>query len=668
MNSGFFDELRRRKVYRVAVAYAVAGWAIIQFADIIFPAWDLPTWSMRLVIALVLAGFPIALIFAWVFDVTPEGLRATAPVLAPREERPHRTRRNVAILVFASAALSVAVGFFLLPRASAGRLEKSIAVLPFENFSDDKENTYFADGIQDDILTSLAKINDLKVISRTSVMGYRGKTHNLRQIGKELGVATVLEGSVRRVGNRVRINVQLINAETDEHIWAQDYDRDLTDVFAIQSDLAQKIASELRAKLSPLEKEQVSRKPTESGEAYLAFVEAQNLHAQVREYEKLLQAEQLYERAVQLDPNFGLAWARLSHLHSWLFQTYEKVPARRQRARELAQRALGLQPDLPEAHLALGYSYYYGDRDYNRAFDEFTIAQRGLPNDASVYMALGAIQRRQGRWAECTASFEKAAELSPKDVWILQNLGFTYEATRNFEAADKLYRRGLEIAPETVSLYLLLSRLQITWKGDVEAAEAVLLQVPLAQREESEVLIGWINARILQRRYDEALAFLDQVPPAQFKYDGVSHENDLVQRGFIQHLQGDPAARGTFETVRQQLQQKLATTPDYAKLHASLSHVLAFLGDKENAIAAAEKAMQLLPASVDAFDGPMLTVSAAQTFAVVGENDRALALIDHLLTAPSGLTVATLRLDPMWDLLRNDPRFEQLLTRYAPRS
>ena len=670
--NGFFAELRTRKVYRVAVAYAVAGWAVIQFGDIVFPVWDLPAWSLRLVIAVVLTGFPIALIFAWVFDVTPEGLRATAPLLASREERPHRTRRNIAILVVASVAVSAVAGFFLLPRASAGRVEKSIAVLPFENFSDQKENAHFADGIQDDILTSLSKIGDLKVISRTSVMGYRGKTHNVRQIGRELGVGAVLEGSVRRAGNRVRVNVQLINAETDEHMWSEIYDRDLTDVFAIQSDLAQKIASELRAQLSPEEQVQMSRKPTENGEAYLAFVEAQNLHSQVHDVQKLLQAEQLYERALQLDPNFAVAAARLGYLHSWMYQTHDKTPARRQRARDLAQRALALQPDLPEAHLALGYSYYYGDRDYNRALEEFAIAQRGLPNNASVHMAIAAIQRRQGRWAECTANFEKALQLSPKDTWIMQNLALTYEATRNYAAADKLYRDAIKVTPEALQLHTLLSRLQVSWKGDIAAAAAILAALPPKAQAESEVIMAWVNARVLQRRWDDALALLDKLPRTALPADSdgmMPHDANLIFRGMLHHAKGETEiARPFFEQARQHFEQKIAATPDYAKLHASLSQVLAYLGDKPGAIAAAERAMQLLPASVDAFDGPMMTIMAAQTFALIGENDRSLALLDQLLTTPNGADVPSVRLDPMWDGLRDDPRFEQTLAKHAPRS
>src|SRR5437879_4049993 len=372
--SGFFEELRRRKVYRVAAAYIIAAGFIIQIASAVFPAWELPNWTFRLLVTLLLIGFPIALILAWAFDVTPEGIRATKATTAETH-----LRRNMIVLVATGVIVSVAAGFFLLPRAAARKIDKSIAVLPFQNLSDENENAYFADGIQDDILTNLSKISDLKVISRTSVMLYRGSgIRNARDIGKALGVATLLEGSVRRIGNRVRVNVQLINANNDEHIWAEDYDRDLTDVFAIQTDLAQKIAHELQAKLSPTEKAQMSRKPTENGEAYLAFVEAHNLYLHLEDLDKLQQAEQLYERALQMDPNFALASADFSRLESWIYHNYDPAPARRERARSLAERALKLQPECPECHLALGFAFYYGDRDYESALKEFAVAQRGL--------------------------------------------------------------------------------------------------------------------------------------------------------------------------------------------------------------------------------------------------------------------------------------------------
>src|SRR5437016_8849357 len=394
MNSGFFEEVKRRKVYRVAAAYIIAAGGVIQLASATFPAWELPNWALRLVIALLLLGFPIALVLAWAYDITSQGVRATPTPAVPGSHR----RRNIVMLVLTGIVISAAAGFFLLPRLSGHKIDKSIAVLPFESLSDEKENAYFADGIQDDVLTNLSKIGDLKVISRTSVMPYRGKASNVREIGKALGVGAVLEGSVRRVGNRVRVNVQLICADTDEHLWAEDYDRELTDVFAIQTDLAQKIASELKAKLSPVEKAQMERKPTENGEAYLAFVQAHDLQCAVEDLGKLKQSEQLYARAIELDPKFALALARYSQLQSWLFHSIEPTRERRQKARALAEQALQLQPDLPEAHLAMGQSYYYGDNNYDAAQKEFEIAQRGLPNESEVY--LRSEERRVGK-ASC---------------------------------------------------------------------------------------------------------------------------------------------------------------------------------------------------------------------------------------------------------------------------
>src|SRR5436309_10321855 len=431
--SGFLEELQRRKVYRVAAAYIIAAGFIIQIGSAVFPAWELPNWTFRLLVVLLLIGFPIALILAWAFDVTPQGIRATKTTAAETH-----LRRNVIILIATGVIVSVAAGFFLLPRASARKIDKSIAVLPFQNLSDEKENAYFADGMQDDILTNLSKIGDLKVISRTSVMSYRGSgTRNAREIGKMLGVATLLEGSVRRIGSRVRVNVQLIDANNDEHIWAEDYDRDLTDVFAIQTDLAQKIASALRAKLSPNEKARLDRRPTQNPDAYLLFLQAHDYASQREMFrDTSLKAEPLFEQAIKLDPNFALAFAGLSMAESWAYHTSDPVPARREKARLNADEALRLQPDLPEGHLALGFSYYYGDRDYERALTEFEIARRNLPNEADAYSAIAAIQRRQGKWAESTANFEKADSLDPKNANVLFNLGLNYMAQRDFETAD----------------------------------------------------------------------------------------------------------------------------------------------------------------------------------------------------------------------------------------
>src|SRR5256886_7519760 len=326
---GFFGEVRRRKVYRVAAAYIIAAGGVIQLASAAFPAWELPSWTLRVLIVCLLMGFPVALMLAWAFDITADGIQAT-PDVAPSSRH---ARRNMILLVAVGLLLSAAAGFFLLPRVAAHKIDRSIAVLPFQNLSDEKENAYSADGIQDDVLTNLSKISDLRVISRTSVMQYRGRPTNLREIGKALGVSNILEGSVRRSGNKVRVNVQLVDVSTDEHLWRNDCDRDLTDIFAIQSDLAGEIAKALQAKLSPSEKSQMSRKPTENGEAYLAFFQAHDLSCAFEDSVKLKQSEQLYQRAIDLDPNFALALARYSQLESWMLRTHEGTRESRDKAR-----------------------------------------------------------------------------------------------------------------------------------------------------------------------------------------------------------------------------------------------------------------------------------------------------------------------------------------------
>ncbi len=673
----FFKELKRRKVYRVAVAYVIAAGGIIQLASAVFPAWELPNWALRLTVVLLLVGFPLALVLAWAFDVTPQGIQTTPTLpLDSGLGSGHRHRRRNILLLIASGVLASAIaGFFLLPRADATKMEKSIAVLPFENYSGQPENAYFADGIQDDILTSLSKIGDLKVISRTSVMGYRGKEINVRQIGKELGVSAILEGSVRREGNRVRVNVQLINAANDEHIWAEEYDRDLTDVFAIQTALAQKIANELQAHLSPTEEEHITHKPTENGEAYLAFVEAHNLNASLENREKLKQAQQLYERAIQLDPNFVLALANLSILHSWIYHTFEPTQAEHERAREYADRALALAPDSPEAHLARGYSLYYGGRDFEGALREFGIAQEGLPNDSGVYLVIGAIQRRQGKWKESTANLEKAVELNPNDTWPLQNLYFNYRMQRNFAAARRVIHRALTLNPKSTTLWDLQSELAIAENGDLSVAEEGLARfenarasgelTDLDQDTVAEVVLAKANILALRGKYPEALAALRQIPQ-DVRTGNPPHlkEVDLLEGQLYQHLGQPEAAHAAFLKAKEEAEKVLSIAPNDPERHAALGRMLAYLGEKEAAIAEAKRATELLPESVDAFSGPKMKEALAEVYALTGENAKAIQLLDELLSQPSDVTVAGLKIDPAMRRLRDDPEFQKLLLNY----
>lgn len=580
-----------------------------------------------------------------------------------------RRRRNALLLAGSALAALLIAGFFLLPRASAYKVDKSIAVLPFENLSDEKENAFFADGVQDDVLTNLSKISDLRVISRTSVMQYRGKPTNLREIGKALGVSNILEGSVRRSGSRVRVNVQLIDANTDEHLWASDYDRDVTDVFAIQSDLAREIANALQAKLSPAEKSQMTRKPTENGEAYLAFVQAHNLSCAFEDTAKLKQSEQLYQRAIDLDPNFALALARYSQLESWMLRTHDASSDHREKARSLAERALQLQPDLPEAHLALGFSYYYGDNNYEAALNEFEIAQRGLPNESDVYLAIGAIERRQGKWDDSTANLEKAASLNPKDAWPLQNLALNYQMLRNFDAANKTVDRALQINPRGVGLWDIKIKLAIAEKGDMTVYEQAVEKgksFEVSDEERLKMIGEEANLLLFQRKYDQVLQLaqrfqddlLARVPGLlAMKYFVIG----IAQKG----LGDDAAARTALLRSKNILEEQLKQKPEDADLRVGFAKVLAWLGEKDAAIAAAQRAMDLRPESKDAFEGPQITEQVAQVYAVLGDNARAIDLLDGLLNRPSEVTLHALKLNPAWDPLRSDPAFQALFAKYT---
>jgi TolB-like protein/cytochrome c-type biogenesis protein CcmH/NrfG len=669
--TGFFEELKRRKVYRVAIAYIVASWALAQGLAQVLPVFDISNSVIRIVIALLLIGFPVALVLAWVFDITPSGIERTSKA-EPATTSPTR-RRNLILLAASGVAISIAAGFLLLPRAVAHKVDKSIAVLPFESLSDDKENAYFADGIQDDILTNLSKIGDLKVISRTSVMSYRGKTPNLREIGKTLGVGNILEGSVRRAGNKVRVNVQLINATNDEHIWAEDYDGDLTDVFKIQTDLASQIATALQAKLSQSEKASMERKPTENNDAYLAFIQAQNLfHSSMEELGKLKEAEQIYQRAVDLDPKFATAFARYSQLESWIVHTFDNSPERRAKARALAQSAMRLQPELPEAHYALGFVHYYVDNNFAAAAREFEIAQRGLPNESEAYLALGAIQRRQGKWTESNANFEKAVSLNPKDIWTIQNLAINYEFQRDFAAANKTIDRALAVDPNALAPLQLKGKFAVEEKGDLDFAQKILARIDslqLSPEQQIKMAGDRITLYMFLRKFDEAARTAEVLPDEHLRNYPSALSGKYLLLGQIKKIAGDnAAAHELFLKAKGFAESEVHQNAEVADSHALLAEVLAWLGEKDGALAEIKRAQELLPVAKDAFGGPDILQTAAQIDVVLGETDSAISILDDLLQRPSPVTTAVLKIHPIWDPIRNDSRFQALIAKYSAKT
>ena len=666
---GFFCELRRRKVWRVAAGYSVVGWLVIQFATTVLPALTLPAWTARLVIVLVLAGFPIALILAWAFDVGTKGITVTPDPVATADCPPALPgrRKNIFVLAMAGLLISALIGYFVLSRTSSHKLGKSIAVLPFANLSSDTSNAFFADGIQDDVLTNLAKISDLKVISRTSVMPYRGQTHNIREIGKALNVATILEGSVRREGQRVRINVQLIDASNDRHLWAQIYDRELTDVFAIQSDLAQEIASALKATLAPGEQERIGRKPTQNGDAYLLYLEAHEIFGRPdRHHDDLARVETLYEKAIQLDPNFALAYARLSQVESWMFYAVEPLPAHAQKARDAAGEALRLQPELAESHLAMGYVNYYVDRDYDAALNELATARAGLPNDAGVFRAMAAILRRQGKWDESSANYAKAVSLDPKDPILLENMGMNYLAVRDYTTAARIFDRAVKAAPETFTIRELRARVEFYSKGDLGPIKGLLASWPENIDPNGTITLARFNYKMYERKFDEIIAMLDRSPAEKSR----GETSAPISKAFLKAtayaaMKDQEKARTNYEGAREKAEAAVRESPEDGPRHALLGLIYAGLGRCDEALAEGRHAVDALPEAKDAFDGPIMVMSRARIHMMCGDADTAFALLDRSLQTPAGITIQELRLDPIWDPLRNDPRFQQMLSKFS---
>ena len=659
--NGFFCELKRRKVYRVAVGYAVVGWLVIQIAATVFPPLEVPAWALRLVVITVLAGFPLALVLSWAFDVGPHGFEVTRPAVpaadCPPALRPKR--RNMYLLAAVGTAVAVAAGALLWPRHISPKRDKSIAVLPFDNLSNDPENAFFADGLHDDVLTSLANVGDLKVISRTSVLPYRGKAHNIREIGKALGVGAILEGSVRRSGNRIRLVVQLIDARTDQHLWAEDYDRDLTDVFAIQSALAQEIAHQLKAKLSAGEKARLETKPTGNNEAYMLYVRARTL-ATGSNTEERKNAIPLFEQAIKLDPDFALAHAQLSRLQSWIYFSIDPTPARREQARASLDEAVRLKPDLAETRLARGFFRYYCERDYDGALKEFNAAREGLPNDAEVIRFIGAIQRRLGEWERSTKSYRSAVSRNPKDPVLIRNLALNYVATRDYPRAIRTFDKAIELAPQDFEIQSLRAWVDVYASGDFTRFHRLLANAPDGPNTSPVAALARFNVQLFERKFDEAIASLAKTPFENMRGETSAPLPKAFLAAQAHRAKGEAEqARIAYEQALPVAERALAESPADAARHALVGLIYAGLGRNEDAVAAGRRAVEILPESKDAFNGPILVISLARILTMTGAHDEAVSLLQRSLGTPGGITLSELRLDPTWDPLRQHEGFQK---------
>jgi len=673
--SGFFEELQRRKVYRVAAAYVIAAGFIIQIGSAVIPAWELPNWTLRFVIVLLLIGFPVALILAWAYDLTAEGIQTTASV--PGQHR----RRNVTLLVVAGVVISIAAGFFLLPRASARKIDKSIAVLPFENLSADKENTYFAEGIQNEILTKLATVRDLKVISRTSTAKYQSKPANLKTVAQELGVSTIVEGTVQRAGDKVRVNVQLIDARTDAHLWAKSYDRDFKDVLSVESEVAAQIADALKANLSPVESHVLAAARTENTEAYDLFLRGQYEFHQAESgvsaagYDR---ADAFYRQALALDPNFAeaaadLARSRLSR--HWFVSPL--TPAELEEVKTLVDRALALAPTSPEAHFALGLFFYWGHRQYEDALAEFNRTLELQPNNADARAFCAWVYRRRGEWERSLTDSQRAEELDPRDASIPMNIGVTCYALRLWKDAERAELRALAIDPHNTQAAMFLVLIRLTMTGDVASARRALEDFPEVIKGlpggaggprgatgagDITAVIGWpAYLDVTERRFSDATQAVEN----RVVNDERAHLQQLAGRVVIHLLAGEPeAAKSLAEEALPLLEARFRERPEDTFVMTELSWVYLALGRDTDALRLSRQAADTISMEKDALAGPSFEIGLAEIEARAGAPEEAVKRLRRLLAIPAGgaASIAALKMDPVWDPLRDRPDFQQLLS------
>jgi TolB-like protein/Tfp pilus assembly protein PilF len=675
----FFGELKRRNVYKVAVAYLVGGWALAQGLAQVLPVFGVPNWVIQLLVLLIILGLPVALGLAWAFELTPQGIKRTETA----DAMPEATRRKKYVWIYVVVIGGLlSIGLFFLGRYSAVPTKyaavdtsmKSIAVLPFENLSDDKQNTYFADGVQDQILTNLARVADLRVISHTTVRQYKsGEPRNLREIGRQLGVTHVLEGSVQRAADRLRIAAQLIDARTDSQIWAETYDRTAADLFAIQSELAESIVAQLQAKLSPQQKADIEARPTQDLVAFELYLRAKQtvdsylIADDVRA--AVLSALQSLDQAIKRDPDFVSAYCYIARANDLLyFFDLDPTPDRILRAEAAVRAALRLRPDSAEAHFAMADFLFRCHRDYDGALKELAIARPGLPNDAAFFILSGYINRRRNNWAQAERDFSDAIALDPRNPNAYNLLADTYNLQRRHLLAAQVYDRVLAAGERTPIVFYRRDSALFNGTGD-----STELRDVLAKNPDMDIGGGQTAYRVLFALIDRDFAEAERVLAASPREDFQDIDYSFYYpkawfEGMIARAKGDSArATAAFSAARTILEQRLAAKPEHARTLAVLAQVDAGLGRKELAIQEAQHAVDLMPVSKDIYDGALVLEGLAQVYTWTNEPDRAIELLQKLVTMPGYTNYARLKLHPMWNPLRGDPRFEKIVASLAPK-
>jgi serine/threonine-protein kinase len=671
----FLRELKQRRVYRAALAYGVAGSVLVQIGGTVLPIFHAAEWVQQLFVSLVAVGFPFALVLAWAFDITSSGIQRTPSASGPRVSS-RRQVWSLALVGTAMAALALSVYWFWHPWKTLTPVlpnrivsEKSIAVLPFQNLSTEKENAFFANGVQDQILTNLAKVADLKVISRTSVQTYNlDATRNLPLISQQLGVAYVLEGSVQRAGKHLRVSAQLEDARTDTQLWADTYDRDLADVFAIQSEIAQAIVVQLQAHLSPQEKAQIEQRPTLDLEAFDLYLQAKELIDSYLDASDpkadFLKALRLLDEATERDPKFVLAYAYAARAHDLLyFLDLDPTPARMARGQAAAEMALRLQPDSAEAHLSMADYYFRCLRDYDRAQQELALARPGLPNSTAFFALAGYIERRQGQWEAAESDFKTAVKLDPRNPNAVNLLVDTYVLLRRFPEALQGYDQAIAAGLNTPVIHVRRGLFEFAATGDISLLKNALARAPEGLDVGGAQTPMRILIALVEHDYDAAARALAASPRDDFQeVDFSFYYPRAWYEAIIARARGDQeTAHAKFAEARKIFEDRLAIKPEDARTLAVLAQVDAGLGAKELAIKEAQLAVDLMPLSRDVYDGALVLQGQAQVYTWTGEKDKGLAVLQTLMGMPGYLTQGYLRVDPGWEPLRSDPRFGQFV-------
>ncbi len=670
--ASFFLELKRRNVFRVAAAYAIVSWLLIQIIVSIEEPLSLPSWSDTLVIVLLAAGFPVALLLAWAYDLTPDGIKLTKSVRSGQSVAKGAGRKlNYAII----GLLVMAVGYMFVDnyvrRPAAGidveSGSRSIAVLPFENRSALEDDRFFVEGIHDELLTHLSQIGSLdKVISRTSVMEYRDATRNLREIGTALGVTTILEGGVQRAGDRVRVNVQLIDAATDDHLWANVYDRELSpeNVFDIQTEVAMAIAEALQAALTPEEATRLSAVPTRNMQAYTFYQSGLNYFRDPRGAAART-AVQLFERAVEEDASFALAWEKLARSHitvHWF--GLDRTESRRVTARDAIDRLRALAPDSPELHLATGQYLYMIDRNYDAALAEFALAERALPNSSEVVAFRAFIQRRVGQWEESVANMAQAIELDPRNLDLILNQAGTLTVLRDYEQGDVMADRALELAPDNGPAVVgKVSR--ALYRGDPLDEVRAMLDDPRLTRSRFQPYLRWQRA-IMANDYEGARDLVEAWSNDAGFVTGLERVPLGALRGWTDYLAGDiDVATASFMDARAELRALPVEEQEGFRSLMALGEAAAMLGETDEAIRLGREALAAFPTSVDTYSAPELRIQASlRVFIPAGDYNAALDELEAYFAAPGRWSIEGLSRDPRLDPIRDDPRFVALVERY----